>query len=80
MLSEAARIAVSWQAYALHTNGQRRLGVTQPLTMVYTDFGMFSDALSAHQFALARVLAALSCVPAPLSGGAAFPSASQSLR
>jgi hypothetical protein len=55
-------------------------GLRHPLTIGYTDSGMFDDALSALQFAFARVLAAFSRVPAPLSGGAAFLSASQSLR
>jgi len=55
-------------------------GLRQLLTMSYTDNGMSRDALSAHQFALASVLAAVSGMSAPLSGSAAFPFASQSLR
>jgi len=64
----------------MHTDVHYRLGVTQLLTMSYTEFGMLSDALSALQFASTRVLVVLSRVSAPLSGSAAIPSSSQPLR
>ena len=55
-------------------------GVTPLRATRYNNCGMFSDAPSAAQFALARVLAALPGVPAPLFGSAALAGASQLVR
>ncbi|HYM05777.1 MAG TPA: hypothetical protein VEU11_04400, partial [Terriglobales bacterium] len=49
-------------------------------TKCYNYLGMLPDAPSEAQFALARVLAALPGVPAPLSGSAALPGAAQLVR
>ena len=55
-------------------------GVTPAGGSGYNEEGMLPDAPSEAQSALARVLAALPGVPAPLSGSVAFAGASQPVR